>query len=76
MRLAVQKIVSTHLDTVMDTFPADQRDLAAHLFRHLVTPTGSKIALTLDDLAEYKSLPPAQVEPLLNELGSQRVRIL
>ncbi len=71
-----QKIVSSHLDTVMDAFPADQRDLAADLFRHLVTPTGSKIALSLEDLAGYKSLPPAQVEPLLNELGSQRVRIL
>ena len=51
-----QRIVGTHLDTVMNTFEPDRRALAAELFRYLVTPTGTKIALTLNDMAEYTGL--------------------
>jgi len=71
-----EEIVRTHLDTVMATFDEDQRNVAADLFRYLVTPSGTKIALTLDDLAGYSNLPPDQVRPVLIQLGSQQVRIL
>ncbi len=71
-----ENIVSTHLDTVMATFEEQQRDVAANLFRYLVTPTGTKIALTLNDLADYTSLPAESIRPVLIRLGSQQVRIL
>ncbi len=71
-----KSIVGTHLDTVMDTFATDERAIAAELFRYLVTPTGNKIALTLNDLVEYTRLSPDVVEPVLTQLDSQQVRVL
>ena len=71
-----EKIVGTHLDTVMATFKEHERELAANLFRYLVTPTGTKIALTLKDLADYTALPTESIWPVLVQLGSQQVRIL
>ncbi len=71
-----ESIVGTHLDTVMNTFAPARRALAAELFRYLVTPTGTKIALTLKDLAELTGLAPEVVEPVLAQLGSQQVRVL
>jgi WD40 repeat protein len=71
-----KQIVGTHLDTVMATFEGQGCEVAADLFRYLVTPTGTKIALTLNDLAEYTGLPPETIKPVLIQLGSQQVRIL
>jgi WD40 repeat protein len=71
-----QQIVGNHLDTLMNEFDADQRALAAKLFHHLVTPTGTKIALTLNDLVEYTALAPDSVEGVLSRLGSGKARVL
>ena len=71
-----ERIVGTHLDTVMKTFEPDRQALAAELFRYLVTPTGTKIALTLNDMVEYTGLARDKVEPVLEQLGSGEVRIL
>ncbi len=60
----------------MKTFEPDCRALAAELFRYLVTPTGTKIALTLNDMLEYTGLVRDKVEPVLEQLGSGEVRIL
>ncbi len=70
-------IVRTHLDKTMDTDRLlPHRDTAAALFHFLVTPTGMKIAHTVDDLISYVKLPRAQVERTLNELSEPDVRIL
>ncbi len=71
-----EEIVGTHLDNVMATFGEEERNVAANLFRYLVTPTGTKIALALNDLAEYTGLPPEKIRRVLNQLGSQQVRVL
>jgi WD40 repeat protein len=71
-----ERIVGTHLDTVMKTFDTNRLAVAAKLFRYLVTPTGTKIALTLDDLIEFTELSPDEIEPVLAQLGSREVRIL
>jgi len=71
-----KEIVRTHLDNVMATFDQGTRDVAAELFRYLVTPSGTKFALTLDDLAGLTEMPSEQIRPVLIELGSQQLRIL
>lgn len=58
-------IARSHLDTVMHDLPPTQRDLAAAVFRHLVTPSGSKIALCVEDLAALTERPAAEVQDLL-----------
>lgn len=72
-----EQIVRTHLDIVMAQLDSGQRQLAASVFRYLVTPSGMKIAHTADDLAEYAGLPdPTQLVPVLEELSAGRERIL
>ncbi len=48
-----QHIVRTHLDEVMAQLPPNRQQIAARVFRQLVTPSGTKIAYTCGDLAAY-----------------------
>ncbi|MBV9141242.1 MAG: PQQ-binding-like beta-propeller repeat protein [Pseudonocardiales bacterium] len=70
-----QTIVQTHLDNVMAGLSPAQVDVAAAVFHHLITPSGRKIALAAEDLAEFAELPVSAVQDLLDTLcsGSQRV---
>jgi WD40 repeat protein len=70
-----QRIVQTHLDNVMAGLSPAQVDVAAAVFHHLITPSGRKIALAAEDLAEFAELPVSAVQDLLDTLcsGSQRV---
>jgi WD40 repeat protein len=52
--------------------PADQ-DVAAAMFEHLVTPTGTKIALRVADLAEYARVDAGDAHHVLDRLTRQRV---
>jgi hypothetical protein len=70
-----ERIVLTHLDEAMSALPAKERDIAASLFRFLVTPSGTKIAYSASDIAAYVLLPEAQVSVVLQELAGQ-IRIL
>ena len=69
------RIVRTHLDTALGALPRDEQDLAARSFRYLVTPSGTKIAHRITDLAEYEQIPATQLEPLIDRLAGD-VRIL
>ncbi|HEY8718861.1 hypothetical protein [Pengzhenrongella sp.] len=71
-----QAIVRSHLDEVMAGLSQDQLDVAAGVFHHLVTTSGSKIALTADDLAEWSGVGLQPVRQLLEALSSGRRRIL
>jgi hypothetical protein len=71
-----ERIIRTHLDKVMEKLSDTDRNVAAQLFRFLVTPSGSKIAHTTNDLISYAEMPPENVEPVLKLLGSPDVRIL
>jgi WD40 repeat protein len=64
-----QSIVRGHLDEVMKGLSAQDQDLAATLFHHMVTATGAKVALTVADLAEWTGRP-ADVQRLLDVLGA------
>jgi len=72
----VPQIIRTHLDRMMSLLSLDERRTAAALFEHLVTPSGSKIAHRLSDLASYAALDQAQVAPLLNKLCTTDFRML
>lgn len=69
------QIVRTHLDRVMEQFTDEERDVAALVFHRLVTPSGAKIAFTVRDLAEYETIEPERLTPILRRLeeGSRRI---
>ena len=70
------EIVRTHLDDALSALDPDQREAAVDVFDHLVTPSGTKIALRLSDLVAYSHRPPDQVEALIETLSSGPQRIL
>jgi WD40 repeat protein len=71
-----EKIVRTHLDTTMSALPPPEQEVAANIFNFLVTPSGTKIAHTAHDLANYAHLPQSEITPTLEKLSSGDVRIL
>ena len=71
-----KSIIEAHLDDKISRLKVEGRDTAARVFRYLVTPTGTKIALSADDLAQYVKLNPEQINPVLEELSKGDTRIL
>ncbi|XVU30277.1 hypothetical protein ACQPZJ_25270 [Actinoplanes sp. CA-054009] len=72
-----EQIVRTHLDTVMAELTEQQQEVAAGIFRHLVTPSGMKLAHTAEDLADYAGVADAAtVAGVLEQLAAGRERIL
>ena len=69
------RIVRAHLDGVLDDFPRAEQATAAAIFRHLVTPSGAKVAHSLTDLADYARCPLEQLQRVLDRLCGD-VRIL
>jgi Novel STAND NTPase 1/WD domain, G-beta repeat len=70
-----EKIVRTHLDAALAAMPQREQDVAGRVFRQLVTPSGTKIALRVSDLAQLTELPEERIEPLVEQLTGD-VRIL
>ena len=70
------RIVPAHLDAAMDQLPQPEQDVAARVFRFLVTPSGTKIAHRASDLAEYAEVSVDVVGLLLDHLGGPQARIL
>ena len=71
-----QTIVQSHLDAVMAGLSPQQAQVAADVFHHLITASGSKIALTAEDLAAWADQPSDRVRDLLEALSSGPRRIL
>ncbi|MGB3220736.1 MAG: hypothetical protein WBD79_25330, partial [Anaerolineae bacterium] len=68
-----ETIVRNYLDDTLAALdPADQA-LAASFFDRLVTPSGTKIALSLDEIAQYAGGDRVTVEDLLNRLQDRRL---
>ena len=57
----------------MDELSGERKDLAARLFNHLVTPSGTKFAHEISDLAEFGRVTVDQVSPVLSTLSQRRV---
>jgi WD40 repeat protein len=69
-------IVRSHLDDSMGALDATAQDLAAAVFRQLVTPSGTKIAHSAEDLAIYADATPAALSLVLERLCEGDLRIL
>ncbi len=74
-------IVRRHVDKRFRSLPMTERQIAAVLFDYLVTPTGEKMAHSVESLTEWvqKSLPHASsqmIEVILEKLSCESNRIL
>ena len=70
------RIVRTHLDSAMNGLRRKDRAVAASAFRYLVTPSNTKIAYTIPDLAEYAEVPRERLAPVVERLATPQLRIL
>lgn len=72
---SVDRIVRTHMDSQLNALEPDEQEIAADLFRYMVTPSGTKIAYTAADMEFYaKSTRPLQ--PVLDKLAQRNARIV
>ena len=68
-----EHIVEAHLERALSGMSPEGRDVVARLFNHLVTPSGTKIAHAVDDLARYADEDPSALEPVLAQLDAARI---
>ena len=68
-----QSIVREHLRRAVQELTSEERDVAADVFRFLVTPSGTKIAHGVEDLADYASVDEQRLLPVLSTLGRERI---
>ena len=71
-----ERIVKTHLDKAISNLTVEEQDAAASIFRYLVTPSGTKIAYSLGNLAYYSGLDQERLVPVVEELSRGEIRIL
>ena len=68
-----EAIVRAHLHRAVDALSASEKDVAADVFRYLVTPSGAKIAHGVGDLAEYTAVDERRLVPVLMMLDRERI---
>ena len=68
-----ERIVEEHLERALEGLDEDERDLVARLFNHLVTPSGTKIAHAVDDLARYARVDADSLGHVLGTLEAARI---
>lgn len=68
-----QQIVHTHLDNVMSQLGTREQEVCATFFDRLVTPSGSKVACRVDDLAEWAGELAPQVPGVVKALADNRI---
>jgi WD40 repeat protein len=66
-------IVRDHLLVALGSLGSDEQDVAADMFEHLVTPSGTKIAHRAPDLAEYARVPEGTLRRVLAALTRDRI---
>lgn len=66
-----EHIVRTHLNDVMGTLTDDEKEVAARLFRYLVTPNGGKYAQDPAALGDWTGIEDARVRDVLRRLSSR-----
>ena len=67
------RIVGQHLERALESLTAPQKEVAARVFNHLVTPSGTKIAHGTQDLAGWVGVPEVELEPVLQALARERI---
>ena len=68
-----QHIVEEHLEGALAELSPEQKDVAGRLFGHLVTPSGTKIAHEVTDLAEFGHVSVPELRPVLDILADRRI---
>jgi WD40 repeat protein len=68
-----EAIVRDHLLGALEGLAADEQDVAANMFEHLVTPSGTKIAQRAPDLAGYANVPEDALRSVLSSLTRNRI---
>jgi WD40 repeat protein len=66
-------IVEDHLERAMAELSPEEKDAAAAMYNHLVTPSGTKIAHRAGDLAGYASIDEAETQHVLQRLVEERI---
>jgi WD40 repeat protein len=67
------RVVQDHLERAMSELSPDEKDAAAAMYNHLVTPSGAKIAHGVGDLAGYAGVDEADAGRVLTRLVGQRI---
>jgi WD40 repeat protein len=67
------QIVQDHLEHAMDELTPRQKDAAAAMYRFLVTPSGTKIAHGVSDLAGYADIDEEDARAVLRLLADERI---
>ena len=62
------KIIQSHLDEVMNSLNDEERKIASKCFKYLVTPMGTKVALTPNALAKYTEWDEETIKAVLETL--------
>jgi WD40 repeat protein len=68
-----EAIVQAHLERAVGALGSAEKDVAARIFHHLVTPSGTKIAHRVGDLAQYAGVRERELRPVLARLGEERI---
>ncbi len=69
-----ESIVARHLRQALDQLRPADGEMAVDLLHHLVTPSGTKVALEVADLSAYTGQPPDRVLRILTSLaGPSRI---
>jgi hypothetical protein len=68
-----ERIVEDHLERALGGLTPDQKAIAARIFGYLVTPSGTKIAHDVRDLARYASVDEAELEGVVILLADERI---
>jgi WD40 repeat protein len=66
-------IVRDHLDRAMSGLSAGEQEAAAAMYHHLVTPSGTKIAHGIRDLAGYADVDEHEAASVLDKLARERI---
>ena len=69
-------IIRRSVENAMAALAPEEEELAANAVRYLVTPSGSRIALSASDLSEFMGRPHAKVLAVLERLAGGDVRVL
>ena len=67
------QVVADHLERAIDALDPSQREIAARLFDHLVTPSEMKIAHELSDLAQFAAAPEDVIRRVVAVLADHRI---
>jgi WD40 repeat protein len=67
------RIVHDHLEHAMADLTPEEKEAAAAMYDHLVTPSGTKIAHRIGDLARYASVAEPEAGRVLSKLVDERI---